>query len=199
MRRTLVALTLATLPGAAAAQNPPSGAQDKAPWGALTDSVEAAEIVLRDVCLPGVAEGKDIAALAHYEHLVEMPPNALGSKRADRVWRMGSIRSVYAVTFPPGTCTTFADGPPAKLRAMAERTILARPEGFVRGRSGPDQFGQDERTIYCARLGDDRLVATIMTPIGKARRKDPALSSAVYRAKGWSELCEPGPIEPPTR
>jgi hypothetical protein len=198
MRRILIVTAAAGLllpaSGVAAQAPTPPAARDKAPWKALTNGVEAAEIVLRDVCLPGIAEGKDIAPLAEYEWLVAMPSKVVRAGPADRVWRIGSIRHVYAVAWADGSCSTYADGSAADLRQMAERTILARPEGFVRGSSGPVDGGRLERTVYCARVGDGRLVASVTTPLGKAKRRARSLSSTVYRAKGWSELCDPGPV-----
>jgi hypothetical protein len=175
--------------GAALAQAP---ARDKAPWGALIDAVGAAEIVLRDVCLPGILEGRPIDQLAEYERLVAMPSSAANAGPSDRVWRLGSIRHVYAVAWADGSCSTYVNtGPAAELRQMAERVILARPEQFARGRSGLADGDRVQRTVYCARLGDERLVATITSPNGRAARGTQALASTVYRAKGWSPLCEP--------
>jgi hypothetical protein len=191
MRRAFVVFTAVCLPVVTAAAPP---AQDKAPWAALTDPVKAAEIVLRDVCLPGIIERKDFAQLAEFERLVAMPPRAANAGPKDRVWRLGSIRAVYAVAWDDGSCSTYADGSASELRQMAERTILARPEGFVRGSSGPVDGGRLERTVYCARIDGGRLVATVTTPLRKDDRRSKSLSSTVYRAPGWSRLCEPGPI-----
>lgn len=174
----------------------PAAAQpkDKAPWGALTDPVKAGEIVLRDVCLPGILERKPIESLAGYEHLVAMPPGAARARPGDRVWRLGSTSQVYAVAWADGSCSTYVDtGPADKLRAMAEAVILARPEGFARGRSGLVDNGRVERTVYCAMAGDTRLVVSITTPAGKAARGTRALSSTAYRAPGPSPLCQPTP------
>lgn len=191
MRRAFVVFTATCLPALAAAAPP---AQDKAPWGALTDSVKAAEIVLRDVCLPGIIERKDFAELAQYERLVAMPPRVVNAGPKDRVWRLGSIRHAYAVAWGDGSCSAYADGSTSELRDMAERTILARPEGFARGSSGPVDGGRLERTVYCARIDGGRLVASVTTPLRKDDRRSRSLSSTVYRAPGWSRLCEPGPV-----
>lgn len=169
-------------------------AKDKPPWGALTDTVGAAEIVLRDVCLPGILEQKPIGELAVYEHMVPMPSRLVNAGPADKVWRLASLGHTYAVAWADGSCSTYSGrGAPDALRAMAERTILARPEGFVVGRSSPEDDGRVLRTVYCARIEGGRLVATITTPLGKAGRKARALSSTVYRAPGWSNLCEATP------
>jgi len=192
MRR--LALVLACLP--AMAQGAP--AQDKAPWGALTNPVKAGEIVLRDVCLPGILERKPVEELALHERLVAMRPTAANAKPTDKVWRLGSIREVYAVAWSDGSCSTFVNtGPAEELRAMAEAVILARPEGFVRGLSGPEDGGRVQRTVYCARSGAERLVATVTTPIGRPARGTRALASTVYRAPGASRLCVGTPAGPP--
>jgi hypothetical protein len=181
----VVAVVLA---GPAAAQTPaPPG---PAPWGALTDVVKAGEIVLGDVCLPGILERKPIEPLALNARLVAMPPRSAGAGAADKVWRLGSLSAVYAVAWADGSCSTYVErGSGADLRAMAERVILARPEGFVRGRSGLADGDRVERTVYCAQVGDERLVASITTPNGRARQGTRALSSTVYRARGPSALC----------
>lgn len=178
----------------------PASAQpvDKAPWAALTDSVKAGEIVLRDVCLPGILEQKPIEPLALYERLVPMSPKAANAGPADKVWRLGSISHVYAVAWADGSCSTFVrTGPVDKLRAMAEAVILARPEGFVRGRSGLVDGERLERTVYCAAAGDQRLVVSITTPHGRAAYGARALSSTVYRARGPSALCAAAPTGTP--
>ena len=185
MRLTLASLVLA-------AGLPAQTAEPKPPYGALTDAVQAGEIVLRDVCLPGILERKVIGTLAEQAYLVGMPPRSANAGPNDKVWRLGSLQGVYAVAWADGSCSTYVDGGPAdKLRTMAEAAILARPEGFARGRSGPVAGGQVERTVYCAMIGGERLVATITTPSGKAPRGVRALSSTVYRAPGPSPLCQP--------
>jgi hypothetical protein len=194
MVRVSIALVAFAVCGPAAAQP-----QDKPPWGALTDTVGAGEIVLRDVCLPGILEQKPIGDLAHFERLVPMRPQAAHAGAADKVWRLASINPVYAVAWADGSCSTYVDrGPADKLRAMAERTILARPEGFVRGASGPVDGGRLERTVYCAPDGEARLVASITTPIGRAPWGTRALSSTVYRARGPSQLCDTAGSPAPT-
>lgn len=187
MHRSTIALAALVLARPAAAQP-----QDRAPWGALTDSVKAGEIVLSDVCLPGILEAKPIADLARYERLVAMPSKAANAGPNDKVFRLGSVSHVYAVAWADGSCSTYVDrGPSDKLRAMAEAVILARPEGFARGRSAPADNGRIERTVFCAMRGAERLVATITTPNPGAPRGARALSSTVYRAPGPSPLCTP--------
>lgn len=186
MLRTLC-LILALLPASTAAL---AQARDKAPWGALTNSVAAAEIVLRDVCLPGILERRPIGDLALYERLVPAPGALSAAKPGDEVWRLGSLAQVYAVAWQDGSCSTFVSrGRAEQLPAMAERTILARPEGFVRGRSGPEDGGRVIRTVFCAHAGDERLVASVTTPNGRAPRGTWALSSTVYRTRGPGPLC----------
>jgi hypothetical protein len=166
--------------------------REKAPWGALTDSVAAGEIVLRDVCLTGIAERKPIEPLALYERLVSMPPRSANAGAADKVWRLASIVPVYAVAWADGSCSAYVDrGPSDRLRAMAERVIRARPEGFVLASSGLVDADRVERSVYCGKAGGDRVVATITTPNGKAGRGMRALSSTVYRASPTSTLCPP--------
>jgi hypothetical protein len=191
---TLAGLALALAiagPALAQAPRPPT---DKAPWGALTDTVAAGEIVLRDVCLPGILERRPLAELALYERLVEVSSRAANADGVDKVWRLANLNPVYAVAWADGSCSTYVDrGPSEKLRSMAEATILARPEGFKRGASGPVEGRSVERTVFCARAGEERLVATITTPIGRPPPGVRALSSTVYRARGDSPLCASAP------
>jgi hypothetical protein len=168
--------------------------REKAPWGALTDSVAAGEIVLRDVCLTGIAQRKAIEPLALYERLVSMPPRSANAGAADKVWRLASINPVYAVAWADGSCSAYVDrGPSDRLRTMAERVILARPEGFTLSSSGLVDGDRVERSVYCGKAGGDRIVATITTPNGQAGRGMRALSSTVYRAQPNSTLCPASP------
>ena len=186
--RALVATACLGLPAQASAQTP---AQDKPPWGALTDVVAAGEIVLRDVCLPGIVEHKNIEQLALYERLVAMSSKAANAGASDKVWRLASINPVYAVAWADGSCSTYVDrGPTAKLRAMAQAVILARPEGFVLRSSGLADGDRVERSVYCGGTGEDRFVATITTPNGRTARGTRALSSTIYDARR-SQLCAP--------
>ncbi|TAJ74660.1 MAG: hypothetical protein EPO51_00975 [Phenylobacterium sp.] len=180
----------ATVSGPAGAQGSgPAASRDSPPFGALIDSVEAGEIVLRDVCLPGILNRRPIEELALYERLVAMPSRAAGAGADDKVWRLGSLSPVYAVAWADGSCSTYVDrGPSEKLRAMAAATILARPEGFAMTQTGLVDAGRVERTVYCAWNGEERLVATITTP-ANAKARTRALSSTVYRARGPSSLC----------
>lgn len=172
------------------AQNVPK-ADTKAPWGALVSATRAGEIVLQDVCLPAIAEGRSLEELASTQRLVPMPPRAAKVGPNDRVWRMGSLRGVYAVGWADGACTTFVDqGNSPELSQMAEGVILARPEGFTRGRTEVVNAGKVQRTIFCARTPSGRIVASIATPVGQVERGTRALASTVYRADGWSNLCE---------
>ena len=183
-----VAVWLAAAPAFAQGQGaPPTRA--KAPWGALTDIVGAGEIVLGRVCLPGIVEHQAIPDLAYAQWLVAMPPKAAGATPADKAWRLASLTPVYAVAWGDGSCSTFVDrGPSAKLREMADRTIRARPEGFVLDQTGVVAGGSVERTIYCGGTAGARYVATIATPVGHPAGHVRALASTVYRA-GPTGLC----------
>jgi hypothetical protein len=189
--RLVTAVATACLALPACAQPPERPAvREKAPWGALTDSVAAGEIVLQDVCLIGIAERKPIEPLALYERLVPMSPGAAHAGPSDKVWRLASINPVYAVAWADGSCSAYVDrGSSERLRAMAERVIQARPEGFVLASSGLVDADRVERSVYCGRAGADRIVATITTPNGRAGRGMRALSSTVYRARPDSTLC----------
>lgn len=189
MLPTLRVLIALLLPTAAFAEDrgPP-------PWGALTDTVQAAEIVLRDVCMPYIFERKAFEPLAEHERLVHTPRGVSAAGPNDKVWRIGSLDPVYAVAWADGTCSTYAGrGPAERLRSMAEAVILARPEGFAKGRESLEQDGRVLRTVYCAPAGTEVLVASITTPGPKSDRRTRALSSTVYRRAGLSPLCHPGP------
>lgn len=194
MRSTGVAAMLAlTLCGGAAAQT-----VDRAPgadsYSALVNVVMAGEVVLRDVCLPGILERKPIGALAQSARLLAVPSSSARAGASDHVYRLASLTPVQAVEWADGTCSTYVDtGPVNELRRMAERVVLARPEGFMRGRHALEGGGKVERTVYCAREGANRLVVSITTPTKDAPRSMRALSSTAYRAPGWSPLCDPTP------
>ncbi|WP_312165377.1 hypothetical protein [Phenylobacterium sp.] len=144
--------------------------------------------------MPAIAEGRSLDELTSAQRLSPMPPRSANVGASDRVWRMGSLRGVYAVGWSDGACTTFVDqGDSPQLRQMAEGVILARPEGFARGKTEVVDAGEVERTVFCARTPSGRIVASIATPVGRAERGTRALASTVYRAEGWSNLCEREP------
>jgi hypothetical protein len=187
----VLSVALALAPAAACAADRP--AYGPAPYDALFDEVRAGEIVLANICLPGILEAKPIGELATYNRLLKMSARTANVGPEAEVWRLASLSAVNAIAWKDGSCSAYVDrGPADKLRAMAERVILARPEGFARGSSAVVDNGRVERTVYCARAGDEWLVATITTPNGKAARGTRALSSTVYRRPGPSPLCAPG-------
>jgi len=155
-------------------------------------AIEAGEVLLRDVCMVGKYDGKVIAELAKQQAAIEQSAKFYKGGPNDKAYRMGPISNpVYAVDWADGACTTrVSRGDAEALRAMAERVILARPEGFVRGAHGPENGGRVVRTVYCGFVGSDRLVASITTPTETAPRGTVALSSTVYRTQGPSALCE---------
>lgn len=157
-------------------------------YSALVNVVVAGEVALRDVCLPGVLERKPIPALAQSARLFAVPAAAGG----DRVYRLASLSLVWLSEGADGGCSAYVDsGPVNELRRMAERVILARPEGFARGRHGLEGGGRVERTVFCAREGANRLVVSVSTPTKDAPATARALSTTTYRAPGWSPLCDP--------
>lgn len=189
LRKACVLVSLLPIPAALQAQ-----AADEAPGAVAVDGVAAAEIVLRDVCLPGVVERKPVGDLAASGGLVSITRGLPATKPGDQLWRLGSLTQIFAVAREDGTCSTYVDrGNPEELRAMAERAILARPEGFVRGRSGPEASGRVIRTVFCAQAGGERVMASVTTANGNAQPGTWALSSTVYRASAESPLCEAGP------
>lgn len=140
--------------------------------------------------MPYIFDRRSFESVAEYEYLLPVASRAANAGANDKVWRLASLNPVYAVAWADGTCSTYAEGgDPEKLRAMAEAVILARPEGFTKGREGIERGGQFLRTVYCATLGEERLVASITSPGPKAARGQRALSSTVYRAQEPSSLC----------
>ncbi|MDO8411177.1 MAG: hypothetical protein Q7S93_14075 [Phenylobacterium sp.] len=155
------------------------------------NALEAGELLLRDVCLPAILEQKSIGKLAISVGGLSVAANLYGAGRDDKAYRLGPITTaVYVIDWADGSCTTRVNrGDAEMLRGMAERTILARPEAFVRGSHRLEDSGRVMRTVYCAQSGPERLVASITTPGPVTRRGTPALSSTVYRAQGASALC----------
>ena len=184
VRRIVALFCLAIVaPGLAQCARAQSGGP---PWSALVDPVGAGEIVLGRVCLTGIAERRSIAELAHHEYLVAVPPRDAGAGASDEVWRLASVDPVYAVAWTDGSCTTSVQGGPSdKLRLMAERVILARPERFVLRSSRVVGTGQFDRAIYCGQAGGAPIAATISTPHDVARG---GFTSTVYSA-GPGDLC----------
>lgn len=189
MRTTAAAAILALAVGGTAGAQTVTRAPGADSYSALVNVVMAGEVALRDVCLPGVLERKPVAALAQSARLFAVPPAA---GQADRVYRLASLSLVWLSEGADGGCSAYVDtGPVNELRKMAERVVLARPEGFVRGRRALEGGGRIERTVFCAREGANRLVVSISTPTKDAAPSARALSSTIYRAPGWSPLCDP--------
>jgi len=184
------AFASASFASAASAQNPPAPpVRAKPPWGALTDSVGAAEIVLGQVCLPGILEQRPITDLAYIQWLVSVPPKAAGAAASDKAWRLASVSPVYAIAWSDGSCSTFVDrGPADRLRVMADRVIRARPEQFTLASTTALDGGAVERSVYCGGAGGARYAATITTPVGRAPAGTRALASTVYQASAGG-LC----------
>lgn len=152
---------------------------------------EAAEVLLREVCMAGKFDGQSIPEAAKRQAALEQSAKLYNGGPNDKVYRMGPIGNpTFAVDWADGTCSArVRRGDASALRAMAERVILARPEGFTRGRHGAEDEGRVVRTVYCAFRGPNRLVASITTPGEKATRATYAFSSTVYMAPGPSPLC----------
>ncbi len=173
-----------TLASPAFAEDPSAPVvRSKPPWGALTDTVGAAEIILRQLCLPAIVEQRPVSDLAYALWLVASPPKSAGAAASDRVWRLASINPVYAVAWSDGSCSTFVDrGPADKLRAMADLVIRARPEQFRLESTTPLEGGTVKRSVYCGGSSVARYAVTITTPTDRPRRGTRALASTVYKA-----------------
>lgn len=172
---------------------PPAIGQSPKPRSPLSlDAFEAAEVLLRDVCMAGKFDGKSIAELAAQQGALPFDAKRYGGGPQDRVFRLGPIKTqVYVVDWADGTCTTRVSGggDAVKLRALAERIILARPEGFVRGAHAPEDGGRVTRTVYCAPQGAETLIISITSP-GENAGNTAALSSTAYRSPRQSPLCQ---------
>lgn len=191
-KRAAVALCITLLAHPAIAQ-PAAEAPPKPRSPLSLDTYEAAEVLLRDVCMAGKFDRKPIAELAAQQGALPFEAKRYGGGPQDKVFRLGPTRTqVYVVDWADGTCTTRVgggDADAAKLRALAERIILARPEGFVRGAHAPEDSGRVTRTVFCAPQGSETLIVSITTP-GEKARNTPALSSTAYRSPRVSPLCQ---------
>ena len=79
-----------------------------------------------------------------------------------------------------------------EVRAVAEREILARPEGFKLGSTTVVDDGRLQRSIYCARTGAGWALASLTVPGPKPVSRTRALSSTVYLRSTPSPLCASG-------
>lgn len=151
------------------------------------DGVSAGQIALAKVCLPAILQARSIETLATAEGMLSSRP--LGGGKA---WRLGMAEPAYAVAWGDGSCTAIVEkGAPATLRAMAEREILARPEGFKLGSATIVEDGRLERTIYCARTDAGWALVSITVPGPKPVSRTRALSSTIYLRPTPSALCAP--------
>ena len=163
----------------------------KAPWGEVIDPVKAAQIALRDVCLPAVLDARPIEPFAKANRFVRTPPKTVQAAKDDKVWQVGGVAKVYVVARADGSCSAVVNSGPADLLGpMAEATILERPEGLARGQSGPDDAGHLQRTVYCSTAGD--IFVSVATPSAGAPRGTRPFAATISRTPTPSPLCAVG-------
>lgn len=157
------------------------------------DGLTAGQIALAKVCLPAILKARQIEALARAEGMLPASAASVGGGKADKAWRLGMGEPVYAVAWADGSCTAVVEkGAPESLRAMAEREILDRPEGFTLGSTSVVEDGRLQRSIYCARTDTGWALASLTVPGPKPVSRTRALSSTVYLRSTPSPLCAPG-------
>ncbi len=167
--------------------------QHKPPWGEVVDPVKAAQIALREVCLPAVLDARPIEPFAKANRFVRTPPKTVQAARDDKVWQVGVHAKVYVVARADGSCSALVDSGPADLLGpMAEATILERREGIARGQSGPDDAGHLRRTVYCSAAGDTHVLISVATPSAGAPRGTRPFAATISRTPTLSPLCAVG-------
>lgn len=153
------------------------------------DEVATARVALGRVCLPAILEARPIETLAKAAGMAPIPATAVGASAADKAWGLSNPDAI-AIAWTDGSCTAVLPrGDKDAARAMAEKEILARPEGFKRGVTVLADGDRVERTAYCAQVQGRWAVVSLTLPGPTADARTRVLSSTTYLRPTRSPLC----------
>lgn len=185
---TAVAFALASVPHAHAEAGKERRPDE--PWAELVSTRKAFDYVLREVCLPAVAEGRSIGELAKYNILAGPVGGVGGAPKDVKTWRLASLTAVDATDWNDGSCmVSVVRGNAAELRAATLERLAIFDPSFAPGLVQPARDGKAVREAFCT-AGDHPLAAAITTPALNAKGR--ALVVTVFRAKGLRpSLCTP--------
>ena len=180
MARSFALLCSILTLGACASAPPPSQGDGAPPWSSLTSPTAALTVVLDEVCLPAILEGRPISALAEARYLRAVPPRSTGSSQAVAAWRLASWHEIYVMELPNGGCSVSLEAGDAEDLATAAVTMLKARADFTPGLTLPARDGEAENTPWCTPEADRPVVAGVLK---KTRGRGPALLINVFRAQ----------------
>lgn len=175
----LVSILAVGLMLSACASSPSTG-DGSPPWSSLTSPTAALTVVLDEVCLPAVMDGRPIRELAEARYLVPVSPASTGSPSAVAAWRLGSWHNIHVMALPNGGCSASLEAGDADgLAAEAVRMLQARA-AFAPGLVTTTADGNAENTAWCTPEARRPVVAGVVRRTGGRRV---ALLLNVFRAQ----------------
>lgn len=147
-----------------------------------------ARVALGRVCLPAILESRPVESLAKAAGMAPIPATAVSAGPADKAWGLANPEATV-IAWSDGSCTALlVKGDKEAARAMAEKEILARPEGFKRGATMLAAGDRVERTAYCASVQGRWALVSVTLPGPTADARTRAFSSTTYLRPTRSSL-----------
>lgn len=150
------------------------------PWESLTSPTAALKVVLDEVCLPAIMDGRPIRELAEARFLRPVPPASTGSPTAVAAWRLASWHHIYVMELTNGGCSFSLEAGEADDLAAATVNMLKARASFSPGRVAPTADGNAENTAWCTPEARRPVVAGVLRRTGGRRV---ALLVNVFRAE----------------
>lgn len=180
MERVLtVLLAAAVLSGCASAPTPAPG-DGSPPYSSLTSPTAALKVVLEEICLPAIMDGRSIRELAEARYLRAVPPRSTGSPSAVAAWRLASWHEIYVMELPNGGCSASLEAGEADDLATEAAAMIKARAAFSPGLVMPTADGNAENAAWCSPEATRPVVAGILRRTGGRRV---ALLVNVFRAQ----------------
>lgn len=180
MPRLIPVLAAGLALSACASSTAPPRGDGSPPWSSLTSPTAALTVVLDEVCLPAIMEGRSIRELAEARYLRPVSPASTGSPSAVAAWRLGSWHSIYVMELPNGGCSASLEAGDADDLAAEAVNMLKARAAFAPGRAAPTQDGNAENVAWCTPEARRPVVAGVLRRTGGRRV---ALLVNVFRAQ----------------
>ena len=152
----------------ACASTPPPG-DGSPPWASLTSPTAALTVVLDEVCLPAVMDGRPVGDLAEARYLRPVPPASTGSPMAVAAWRLASWHDIYVMELPNGGCSASIEAGDADALATGAVALLKARAAFAAGAVTPTADGRAENTAWCTPETRRPVVAGVVRRTGGRR------------------------------
>ena len=137
-------------------------------------------MVLDEICLPAIMEGRSIRELAEARYLRSVEPRTTGSPSAVAAWRLASWHEIYVMELPNGGCSASLEAGDADDLAADALTMIKARAAFAPGLVAPSADGDAENTAWCSPEAIRPVVAGIVRRTGGRRV---ALLVNVFRAQ----------------